>query len=425
MFNPAKTTLASLLKDQGYATAALGKWHLGWGKGIPNWNGELKPGPREVGFDYYFGVPCNTGAPPYVYVENDRVVGLDRADPMVFGPAAKKNPAHTKPYPEKHQLDLIGGARAAHELFRDEEHCTKLTAKAQDWIREHKDRPFFLYYASLANHHPFTPAPRFQGSSACGPYGDYLQELDWSVGEVMRTLDECNLRDNTLVILTSDNGGMLNAGGQEAWRAGHRLNADLLGFKFDVWEGGHRVPLILRWPGRIEAGSVSGQLVCHVDFLATFAAMTGAKLGTNDGIDSQNVFAAWTGAPDKTVREFVILAPNKKTHLSIRSGNWIYIPAQGGGGWTAESGHLLGGPAALKFAGEINSDIQDGKIVPGAPPEQLYDLAADPSQRTNVIREHPAVADHLRGLLKKYQDESALQQSLRPDKPRRKKPRAP
>lgn len=201
-----RATLASLVKRQGYATACLGKWHLGFGDSPkPDWNVDLKPGPLELGFDHYFGIPVVNSHPPFVWVEDHRVVGLDPADPLVYGGTPP-----TQMFPEKMMRPAMSGGKAAHALYRDEEVGTTLTEKAQTWLRANKDGPFFLYFATPQIHHPFTPAKRFQGTSDCGRYGDFIHELDWMVGEVMRTLDELKLRDNTLVILTSDNGGMLN-----------------------------------------------------------------------------------------------------------------------------------------------------------------------------------------------------------------------
>jgi arylsulfatase A-like enzyme len=394
-----RLTVPRLLKNAGYATACFGKWHLGFGEKAPDWNGELKPGPLEVGFDYYFGMPTVSCSPPYVFVENHRVFGLDPADPLKWGPKAS-GPAYAKPFSEKFGIQTFRGGRAAHELYKDEEICSNLTERAVRWIEQQKDKPFFLYFAATNIHHPFTPHPRFLGSSGCGLYGDFIQELDWAVGEILQKLDNLKLADNTLVIFTSDNGGMLNAGGQAAWKAGHRLNGDLLGFKFDAWEGGHRVPFIARWPGKIEKGSTSSQLICHIDCLASFAAITGQALGPDDGPDSFNVLPAWTGTPERPVRDHVVLAPHKKANIALRKDRWLYIGAQGGGGFIGKPGeHTLGGPAALQFAGEVNSDVENGRIKPDAPAEQLYDLDADPRQSRNVVRENPEVTSRLKALL--------------------------
>jgi len=400
LVSPSQTTVAGLLKQAGYATACFGKWHLGFGDAkSPDWNRELAPGPLELGFDHYFGIPVVSSAPPYVWVENRRVAGLDPADPLKYGGLAP-----TKEYPEKVMTGVSGG-KAAHDLYRDEELGTTLTEKAVSWIRAHRREPFFLYFATPHIHHPFTPGKRFAGSSECGRYGDFIQEFDWMVGEIDRTLSDLGLRENTLLIVTSDNGGMLNQGGQDAWRAGHRLNGDLLGFKFDAWEGGHRVPYLARWPGRIEAGSVSDRLICHVDTLSTLAALTEQVLPEAAGADSFDFLPALVGGPSRAEREQLVLTPSRKGIFALRSGKWLYINAQGGGGFkqTRPGDHGLGGPAALLFTGEVNSDIADGRIKPDAPPEQLYDLIADPRESKNLAAERPLVVEQMRKELEALQ----------------------
>lgn len=392
IIDPAKATLASLLKRSNYATACLGKWHLGFGDKVPDWNGDLKPGPLELGFDYYFGLPTVSSHSPFVFVENHRVLGLDPADPLVFGGVPP-----TQPFPEKiTDSQPISGGKAAHALYKDEELGTVLTQKATTWIREHQGEPFFLYFATPHIHHPFTPHPRFVGTSECGRYGDFIHELDWMVGEVLATLDELKLAEKTLVIFTSDNGGMLNEGAQEAWRAGHRANGELLGYKFGAWEGGHRVPFIARWPNRIRAGTSSSQLIANLDLFATLAAMTGQQLRENDAPDSFNILPALTGDAEKPVRDHLVIQPVAPKNVSVRSGKWVYISARGDGGF----GGVRGGPGSVAFSQRTNSDISaDGKIKPDAPADQLYDLEADPTQSKNIVREHPEVAARLKSLL--------------------------
>jgi len=396
IIRPGTTTVANVMKRAGYATACIGKWHLGFGTGKPDWNGELKPGPLEVGFDYYFGVPIVNSHPPFVYVENRRVVGLTQEDPIVFG---KKSV--TRSFPEKMGINQVGGAKAAHELYDDEAVGTMLTEKAVGWIKQQKKKPFFLYLATTNIHHPFTPAKRFQGTSQCGRYGDFIHELDWIVGEVMKTLQEEGLDKNTLVIFTSDNGGMLNQGGQAAWKAGHKLNGDLLGFKFDAWEGGHRVPFIARWPGKIPADTTSDQLVSNIDLLATMAALTGEPVKKGEGPDSVNILPALTSTPRKMLRDHLVIAPRSSNHISLRQGDWIYIPARGNGGFNGKriGEHLLGGPAAHRLTMQTNSDIANGKIKADAPPIQLYNLKKDPHQKQNVLRDHPEIAAKMKKLL--------------------------
>lgn len=394
VIDPSKTTVASLLRRAGYATACIGKWHLGFGPKAetPDWNQPLRPGPREVGFDYFFGLPTVNSHSPFVLVEDDRVLGLDPADPLVHGSLPP-----TTPYPEKNlAAQPVSGGRAAHALYRDEELGVQLAGKAVAWLREHRGAPFFLYLATPQIHHPFTPHPRFQGTSEAGRYGDFIHELDWMVGEVLAALDELDLARNTLVLFTSDNGGMLNEGGQAAWRAGHRPNGELLGFKFGAWEGGHRVPFIARWPGRIPAGTTSSALVANVDLLATVAAIVRQPLAPADAPDSLNLLPALTGNPAAPIREQLVIAPFSPRHLALRSGPWVYISGQGDGGF----GGLRGGPASVAFSGRTNSDITpEGKLKPGAPAQQLYDLSSDRAQTRNVIAAHPEVAARLRAEL--------------------------
>jgi arylsulfatase A-like enzyme len=402
--SPDRTTVADVAKQAGYHTACIGKWHLGFGNRTPtDWNQPLKPGPLELGFDYYFGMPVVNSHPPFVYVENHGVVGFDEDDPLVYDTKAE-----TRLFDEKMGMRLIGGAKAAHALYDDEQVGTTLAQKAVEWIHQKKDDPFFLYFATTNIHHPFTPHPRFQGTSKAGRYGDFIHELDWIVGEVMTALKETGVADNTLVIFTSDNGGMLNRGGQAAWKSGHRLNGDLLGFKFDAWEGGHRVPFIAHWPGRIEPGSVSDSLVSNVDLLATVAALTGQELEADQGPDSFNLLPALTGAANTQVRDHLLIAPFRKTHLTLRQDHWVYISDQGGGGFKDKNvgDHGFGGPAAFPFTGQVNSDVKDGQIKQDAPAAQLYNLKDDPYQHVNVIQNHPQIAAELQQQMARIQQHS-------------------
>ena len=203
-------TIGKVFKNKGYATACLGKWHLGFKQGENDWQVPLRPGPQDVGFDYYFGIPLVNSGSPYVYVEDDTLVGYDPADPLVYG---GKPVSPTPTFPEeasRKSPNRFGGALKAHQIYDDEKTGTLLTEKAVKWITENKDKPFFLYFPTPNIHHPFTPAPRFKGTSQCGLYGDFIHELDWMVGEILKCLDDNGLSDNTLVIFTSDNGGMLN-----------------------------------------------------------------------------------------------------------------------------------------------------------------------------------------------------------------------
>lgn len=406
-------TIADVFKNKGYATAAMGKWHLGFGNKTNDWQVPLSPGPLDLGFDYYFGLPVVNSAPPYVYVENDQIVDGDPADPLVYlgrGPHNEATPI-TKIPPEASQrtANMFKGAVEAHKIYNDYTVGTVLAEKAVNWITDNytsegKEQPFFLYLATTHIHHPFTPGKKFQGSSDAELYGDFIQELDWMVGQVTQCLEQQGLSDNTLIVFTSDNGGMMNLGGRNAVKAGHHMNGDLLGFKFGVWEGGHRVPFIAKWPGKIAAGTQSDQLICNVDMLASFMALTGQDPESLNGKDSINVLPALTGEPDAALRDELVLAAHSQQHFSLRNEKWMYIPAKGSGGFGGSKPHqhAWGGPAAVALVGGVNSDIENGSFKKGSPPAQLYDLEADVNQTKNVIREHPEVAEELRKRLTTY-----------------------
>ncbi|GIZ09684.1 arylsulfatase [Flavobacterium sp. UMI-01] len=416
LIQPNQLTIADVFKNSGYATAALGKWHLGFGVGENLFNKPLRPGPNDLGFDYYYGVPVVNSAPPYVYVENDRVVGSDPKDPLVYvGKGKDKEVTPITPIPEEASQrtpNMFKGAVAAHKLYNDYTVGTVLAGKAVDWITEKttkkskndKLNPFFLYFATTHIHHPFTPGSNFQGKSDAELYGDFIQELDWMVGQVMTTLEKQGVAENTLVIFTSDNGAMLNLGGRNAIKAGHKINGDLLGFKFGVWEGGHRVPFIAKWPGKIKAGTVSNQLICNVDMLATFMALTGQNTKSLENSDSVNVLPALLGDPKTPVRNELVLAAHKSSHLSVRKGKWMYIPAQGSGGFTGSqpNHHAWGGAPATAFVGSVNSDIENGKIKADAPPAQLYNLEDDKYQTINVYKKYPEIVKEMQATLDSY-----------------------
>lgn len=398
--DPSHLTLASLLKGSGYDTACIGKWHLGFGAKKPNWNRELKPGPLELGFDYYFGIPSVNSGPPFVYVKNHHVLAVDPADPFVYG---KKSV--TKKYPEKSGYTQIGGAKKAHQLYVDEMIGTTLKNKAVDWIKTRKNsKPFFLYLATTNIHHPFTPAKQFVGTSECGLYGDFVHELDWMVGEVLAALEEMKMADNTLVIFTSDNGGMLNVTGQKAVKAGHALNGDLLGYKFGAWEGGHRIPMIARWPGNIPQGTTSNHLISQIDLAATLAAIVDRPLKEGEAVDSVDQLQNLTGSPKSPVRKTLLISPNSPKHLTVRHGKWVYIPSRDEGGFQGKKldNHLFAGAAALPFSKMTNSDVVDGKIRADAPPAQLYNLEIDPSQTKNLYSQHPEIVTELKAILESY-----------------------
>jgi arylsulfatase A len=382
-FHDGQVTLPSLLKSAGYHTVALGKWHNGFGRGKdePDWNGELKPGPLEIGFDYFFGTPRTHDGPPLVFVENHHVVGLDPADPIrvdhspQFGPRGK----------------IVGGAKAL-AARPDDRIDFIVTDKAEKFIAEQTPKvPFFLYLAFTAPHVTINPAPEFRGKSEAGLYGDYVQQLDYCAGRVLAALKEHGFEKDTLVIFTSDNGGVLFG---NTIRTGHRANGKLLGQKTDVWEGGHRIPFIVRWPGHVPPGAVRKSLFTQVDIMATLAEAAHIKMPKGASPDGTSELAAFTNAQKSPTKR-------KKTAFlgtagfALRDGDWLYIPQQGSGGGTVPNKHST----SWKMLGFVNSDIdENGQIKPDAPPDQLYNLAEDVSEAHNLTREYPdrATAMHAR-----------------------------
>lgn len=406
-----KPTLSTVLQESGYKTAAIGKWHLGFTDSANDWSGPLSPGPRDVGFDYYYGMPVVNSLPPYVYVENEMIVGHDPSDPLVYVPREERNdgfePTSVREFPPEASQkteNWFTGAKKAHELFDDEQVGTVFTEKAIEWMDANKEDPFFLYFSTTQIHHPFTPAPRFKGTSEIGLYGDFIHELDWMVGELTDYLEENNLIDNTLIIFTSDNGGMLNLGGRNAVEKGHMLNGEYLGFKFGVWEGGHRVPFIAHWPEKIKAGETSKQLISLVDMMASFASLTGQSESIPEETDGVNVLPALLGETDEEIRTELVLAPRNPRNLAFREGKWVYIGAKGSGGFggSRPEQHAWGGAAGVNLVGGENSDMKDGQLLPDAPPAQLYDLVADPYQTTNLYHQHPEIVARMEARLNEF-----------------------
>jgi arylsulfatase A-like enzyme len=342
IIDPKQATLPSILKTAGYRTGIVGKWHLGLGgAGGPDWNGDIKPGPLEIGFDYAFIQPATSDRVPCVYIENHRVVGLDPKDPIQvsYGKPIGNEPTG-KNHPELLKLGLslghagtiidgisrIGFMTGGHAArWKDEDKADVLTAKAIDFIGQNTNRPFFLEFAAHDPHVPRVPHPRFVGKSGCGVRGDVIVEFDWCVGQILSTLEKLNLLSNTIVVLTSDNGPVLDDGYDD--RAvedlnGHTPAGPLRGGKYSVYEGGTRVPLIVRWPGRVSPG-VSDALVSLVDFPASFAALTGQKISAGAAPDSVNVLPALLGETTKG-RDKLVEHDGFRT-LAFRDGLWKFI----------------------------------------------------------------------------------------------------
>jgi arylsulfatase A-like enzyme len=365
------TTLPGIMKRAGYRTAAVGKWHLGFGTSKPNYNQDLKPGPLEIGFDEFFGFPATNDRVPTVFVRGHRVVGLDPADPIRYtykAPAREDSPMK-KFAAGRNRIGWMSGGKAA--WWKDEDIADTFTREAVAFIERNKDQPFFLYFAPHDVHAPTIPHPRFLGSSGLGNRADMMHELDWSVGELMKTLDRLDLTKNTLVVFSSDNGAYVTN------EKGHKPNGPFRGEKSHLWEGGHRVPLLARWPGRIAPG-VSKDLVCLVDLPATLAAVAGQTLPPEAAPDSFNLLPLLLGESKAPPRDHLILMSGKGD-LAVRQGNWKYIPD-------------------LSTANGWDSWKKKGPDLPAKP--GLYDLTKDPAEATNLHGQHPEISQRLAGLLK-------------------------
>jgi arylsulfatase A-like enzyme len=384
---PGRTTLASVLKRAGYATGAVGKWHVGLGDGHPDWNAEIRPGPREIGFDYSFLMPATGDRVPCVYVENQRVVGLDPQDPIQVRydrpfpgePLAREHPERLRML-TTHGHDqaivngigrigyMTGGKKA---LWVDADMADTFAAKAVAFLERHRDERFFLYLATHDIHVPRVPHARFAGRSGMGPRGDAILQLDATVGAVLDALDRLGLAGKTLVLFTSDNGPVVDDGYRdEAFeRLGdHRPAGPLRGGKYSAFDGGTRVPFLVRWPGRVAAGT-SDALVSQVDFLSSFATLAGVPLGGDDAPDSIDVLPALLGASKTGRAELVEHAGS----LALVTPRWKYIEPGDGPQVSRETRIELG----------------------NAREPQLYDLVADLGETTNVAARRPDVVRDL------------------------------
>ena len=361
----SRPTIASLLKARGYRTAAIGKWHLGYGREKADFTEPLTPGPLDIGFDYHFSVPQNHGDASGIYIRNREVVGLR---------SNRRIPVGKSPYGRDYY-----GIDAPQRV--DEEVMDVLTSDAVKWLERQKaSTPFFLYFAPVAIHFPYTPSGKTKGTSKVGLYGDWIHELDLSVGRILDALDHMNATENTLFVFTSDNGGVLLTEGDRpeavAYRAGLRCNGHWRGRKHSIYEGGFRVPFLVRWPGRVAAGSTNGEMVNLVDIFATLSAAIGLPSDSMDkaGEDSFDVLSSWIGTESSNpVRTSMILhSPNG--NFAIRSGPWKFI-----------EGKASPGLKRISRKDELVS--------------QLYNLRIDPGETINLIDQHPEVADQLAGLL--------------------------
>jgi arylsulfatase A-like enzyme len=392
IIEPGRTTLPAVLRRAGYATAVVGKWHLGLGRGGVDWNHDISPGPLDIGFDYAFIIPATGDRVPCVFVENRRVVGLDASDPIRVSyrdpvgsePTGKANPDLLTMRPSHgHDQTIVNGisrigymSGGAAARWVDEDIADTITAKAVSFIEANRQRPFFLYFATHDIHVPRVPHPRFAGRSGMGPRGDAILEFDWSVGEIARALDRLGLSADTLLIVTSDNGPVVDDGYQDQAvekLGAHKPAGPLRGGKYSAFEAGTRVPFLLRWPARVKPG-VSGALLGQIDLVASLAALAGQTLEPGAAPDSQNVLPALLGST-RQGREWLV---EQAGALSIIRGRWKYIEPRRGPAIASGTGIELG----------------------NSPEPQLYDLEADVAERQNLAPEHPKQVEALAALLK-------------------------
>jgi len=346
-----RPTVASFLRSQGYHTAAIGKWHLdflylnpetgeryGARRDGPPIGARIPDGPVHRGFDYYHGF--HHARHMQAVIENDRVIEHD-------------NPIHMLPRLKKQAVDYIAS-------------------------RAGKDQPFFLYVPLNSPHTPIVPTAKWQGKSGLGRYGDFVMQTDDVIGAVAAALDQHGLTDNTLFIFTSDNGCSPAAGIEQLARQGHQVSAHLRGHKADIWDGGHRIPFIARWPGKIEAGSTCDQLICLTDLFATAVDLLRAEQPAGSGEDSVSFLPALSGKPIESSRAGVI-HHSISGHFAYRQGQWKLALARGSGGWSSPN----------------------ERQAPDAPKAQLFDLGADPGEKTNLYSKRPDVAQRLLDQLRK------------------------
>lgn len=399
IIRPGRVTMATILKQAGYATGVVGKWHLGLGDGRVDWNGEIRPGPLEIGFDYSFLIPATGDRVPCVFVENHRVVGVDPSDPIKVSygkkvgdePTGRENPELLTVRPSHgHDHTIVGGisrigymsgGKAARWV--DEEIADRLTEKAVAFINENREKPFFLYFAFHDIHVPRAPHKRFVGATQMGPRGDAIVQMDWCVGQIMQTLDKHHLSDNTLVIYTSDNGPVVDDGYQDdaAKKLGdHKPAGPWRGGKYSNFEGGTRVPWIVRWPGHIKPGE-SGALVCQIDLPMTLAALTGVaeRIPAEAAPDSFNVLPALLGQSHHGRDHLVEHAGS----LALRQGNWKYIEAS----------------KRAKVNKNTNTELGND------PQGLLFNLEEDPGERTNLAGEDAERAKQMAEFLQKLRQQ--------------------
>ena len=370
---PDQTTVATALQDRGYSTYMVGKWHLGFEGGDDyDCSQPLRGGPVDHGFEHYFGIPASLDQPPYFYIRDDRCVEAptdtttgNRSDADIW-------------------TDIQGAFWRAGDKapgFAHDEVLPRFTEETVSYLRTHReerpDTPFFTYVALAAPHTPWLPADSLRGTSGAGLYGDFVRQVDGAVGRILKTLDRLDLRENTLVVFSSDNGPVWYQHDAEHFQ--HRSTDAYRGMKADAWEGGHRVPFLVRWPGHVPSGATSDQLLSFTDMLPTLADAGGPALPT-DSADGHNVRPVLTGERDSIDRGGSVFQATY--YLALRDGPWKFIPGLGSGGFI--------------------STPHTREPGPGGPAGQLYHLGRDPGEQNNLYEERPKVVGRFQNRLHQY-----------------------
>ena len=396
LINPKKGTLPSMLKKAGYTTGVIGKWHLGLGNGTLDWNIEISPGPREIGFDYSFVIPATGDRVPCVFVENQKVVGLDPNDPIKvsYGEKIEGYPIGTD-HPEllkmgadlQHKNSIINGisrigymSGGKSALWTDEDFPFILTNKATNFIEQNKTKPFFLFYAYNDIHQPRLPNQKFQGKSSMGARGDAIAQMDWCTGEIMKKLKAEGLDKNTMIIFSSDNGPILDDGYADKaiqMVGNHKPAGIYTGTKYSIYEGGNRMPTIVYWNGTVKPKK-SSALLSQIDLYASLATFLKQEIPAGDAPDSQDFMDSWLGKSDKG-KEFML---EEGYTSAIRKGDWKYIkPTKSIGQDFMKNKQIDSGHRVEKRLFNLKTDIKESKNISEEYPDILLEL----EQKLNEI----------------------------------------
>ena len=390
VFKAEQLTLPEMLQDDGYHTAAIGKWHLGWDwdsirkpgeEGVNfdqfDWEKPIADGPLAHGFDHYFGDTV-INFPPYAWIQDNRMLQI---------PDTQKDDKLWKPLKEGNWECRPGPMVTGWDPY---EVLPEMTRRAVSYIESRKDadKPFFLYFAFPSPHAPIVPTEEFEGTSQAGPYGDLVVQTDWTCGQLLKALDDTGLAENTMVIFSADNGSEHYAY-PRALKYDHWSSEPLRGAKRDIYEGGHRVPFIVRWPGVIEAGSVSDALISQVDLMATLAAVSGSSIPEGEAADSQNLLPLWKG--ESVMGRQDMVHNTNKVAFAVRQGDWVLIAAR--------SGNHNGKRA-------IELEAKRGYAADDKLPVELYNLKNDPAQRVNLAKDYPEKVEIMQALLQKIKNEN-------------------